>query len=250
VAAAVLATTSCSSDGTSGDASSTAADQTTSAPRTTTDPALDEACSATIVDAQLTTSAEVPSYLTLLEQRVVLLTSIAAVADEEGAAAATNIAESFQEAVNAGDPQIAQDPSVFAAESTLGAWAAANCGFTRIDLVGTEHEYTGMPQTVDAGKFSFSLTNEGEEFHMAFIVPVNPDYTGTFEDFAAQPILDIMMQSGGGTFAGAHTMPGETGYLTADLAPGRYAVLCPTLGEEGDTPAHYLEGMVRELTVT
>jgi hypothetical protein len=114
------------------------------------------------------------------------------------------------------------------------AHMADTCDIATATITAVDYEFEELPETLDAGPTLFEMVNEGAEAHEMAIVRINDDVTDPIEDIAALPEEEAMSKitMAGGLFA----MPGDTGYATATLEPGRYGVLC--FLPEGSTPEH------------
>jgi hypothetical protein len=245
--AAVVALAACSTDdshstSSHGSAASTAAPAAEEAVAE----GVSAACEALAQNARLTADPTSPAYASLLSQRIPLMETVAAEVPE-AAEPANSVAAAFQEAIDLNDPMLAQDPNVFADEAALGEWANSSCGYDTLAVSAEEHEYSGLPDTAAAGSYSIALENKSEDFHMMVIGKLPDTFTGTAEDISTMPVPEVLGMTTE-MFAGAHAMNGETGYLMADLSPGKYAVLCPVISPD-EHESHYALGMVQIVTV-
>ena len=103
------------------------------------------------------------------------------------------------------------------------------------------------PGTVAAGQVSFVARNRGALAHELVILPLPADGPGTRPTGAdgkideSQSLGEASKSCGQGT--GDGIAPGSTSWVTIDLRPGRYELVC-------DEPWHYAAGMFDVLTVT
>jgi hypothetical protein len=155
--------------------------------------------------------------------------------------------ELLQQAVDTKDGSLIEqaDP----AKTT--AWTAANCGWTKVAVSAEDFHFTGIPETMKAGDYSFELTNNGKEFHVLVIAARKPGVTDSFEQLLADPSGEAKVT----TLLGVAAPPGAPGTGAVRLEPGEYIVVCPIpLGTTGDTegtgPPHFTAGMQQALTVT
>lgn len=136
----------------------------------------------------------------------------------------------------------ADDTATTAAEpvATLTQPTGADAG-TPIDVTASEFAFKLSTTTVPAGKVTFAVTNTGKAAHEMVVIetPTNaadmkPDSEGhaASEEGAVGEIGDDMMTAGAGPI-----------YLTIDLKPGHYSLVCNVTG-------HYEGGMYADLTVT
>ena len=104
-----------------------------------------------------------------------------------------------------------------------------------------------IPNSVQAGRVSFVVTNTGALVHELVILPLPSDGPGArpvgtdgkFDE--SQSLGEASRSCGPGT--GDGIAPGSTGWTTLNMKPGRYEIAC-------DQPWHYAAGMFDVLTVT
>jgi hypothetical protein len=124
-----------------------------------------------------------------------------------------------------------QDPSV----TVLDAAA------TRVEIEATEYMFHGDLPTA-AGRYSFVMTNGGEEPHIMVLARLEDG--ATLEEALASEGDEGVAEE----FESGFAMPGGEGVLTADLGPGNWVLLCPIPGPTG-TP-HFVDGMIHEFTIS
>ncbi|MDQ6525372.1 hypothetical protein RB608_17250 [Nocardioides sp. LHD-245] len=186
-------------------------------------------------------------------------------------AAATKVAATIDEVVQTGNKKLLEDESLLGAMLAPAAAGRALCAYAPVDFMahetpaagadGTpEMAYMGLPVALPAGRTSFQLTNEGQDFHEALVMKVKDSYTGTMDDLLQ--LDDEAMMQAADIVAATMTAPGETAFTNVDLATGRYIVLChipvmdgagpdaqPKMGATGPI-WHYTVGMAHEVTVS
>jgi len=100
--------------------------------------------------------------------------------------------------------------------------------------------------SVPSGQVSFVVRNRGNLVHEMLVLPLPADGPGTRRTGSDGKIdeRDSRGEASRSCAAGAGDglAPGSTGWVTLDLAPGRYELLC-------DEPWHYAAGMYDMLTV-
>lgn len=111
----------------------------------------------------------------------------------------------------------------------------------------TAEEYKfDVESSLPAGPTTIEFTNAGKKPHELLLFSFNGDET--LDDVLKLPEKEAMkvVTVVGGTFA----KPGEDAKepLEADLAPGRYAMIC-TVSDGKGKPPHFVMGMANEITV-
>ncbi len=104
------------------------------------------------------------------------------------------------------------------------------------------------PATVSAGAVSFVATDLGSRRHELVVLPL--ESWQNFGQRATSPGGKVLERGALGEASracgagiGAGLRPGTTGWVTLDLAPGRYELVC-------NKPHHYARGMYAELVVS
>lgn len=106
----------------------------------------------------------------------------------------------------------------------------------------------GAPSTVGAGTVSFIAVNQGTRTHELLILPLPAGQTAGSRPVGSDNTVDETgslgeASRGCGAGHGDGIAPGQTGWVTLTLEPGRYELLC-------NQPGHYAAGMFAELDVT
>ena len=103
------------------------------------------------------------------------------------------------------------------------------------------------PDSVPSGQVTFVATNTGALNHELLILPLPSDGAGTRPVGSDGKINEQSSVGEASTSCGRGPgdgiSPGTRSWVTVNLAPGRYELLC-------DEPWHYANGMVTELTVS
>jgi uncharacterized cupredoxin-like copper-binding protein len=103
-----------------------------------------------------------------------------------------------------------------------------------------------QPATVAAGPVSFVVHNDGALAHELVVLPLPADGPGTRRTGADGKIDESQSLGEASKSCAAGTAdaiaPGSTGWLTIDMKPGRYELVC-------DEPGHYAAGMFDALGV-
>jgi hypothetical protein len=176
----------------------------------------------------------------------------------------------FNEALAGADPEeVFETPAVSAAEERVHAYDVDNCGWNQLEVTGTEYAFAGLPDTLEAGRTSIDLTNNGVELHEIVMLSKNPGVTESWDQILALPQAEGMTKATPQSFTFA--AQGETEYSVVDLPAGDYVAVCfipqGTTGEETtpettdtttagattttevEKPPHFVLGMKKELTV-
>ncbi len=101
---------------------------------------------------------------------------------------------------------------------------------------------------VPAGRVSLRVTNAGTVDHEVVVLPLGADQRIGQRTVRADGTVDESgslgeASAGGAAGAGEGIEPGATGWVTLDLKPGRYELVC-------NLPGHYAAGMYGLLVVT
>lgn len=188
-----------------------------------------------------------------------------AIADAlKGVEAPTGLEDQLATANDAVAAALGGDPAAFeasefnAALAELGAWVHDECGFEQVEVTTVDHAFEGIDGELAAGPVSFHVANEGADAHVVVLHRIADDSDVTADDLFADGQVDdeALAAETELVVSGAFAPPGGEGFVTADLAPGRYVVFCPIpAGFAGDGPPdptadpHAALGMHAELTV-
>lgn len=87
--------------------------------------------------------------------------------------------------------------------------------------------YVGFPDTLPAGKVEFEVANEGEQLHVMIVQRVNEesvtaDQVRQHLSGSPLPVAPSFSAAGGM----GELLPGDSGWVTLDLEPGVYALIC------------------------
>ena len=104
-----------------------------------------------------------------------------------------------------------------------------------------------IPDTLPAGRQTWKVINDGPQPHEMILVKLNEG--ATFEQFVAELKTNGEAYLPGVPIGGAQALnAGLASYLTYDLEPGDYAVICSVPDPETGEP-HYMLGMAAGFTV-
>lgn len=104
-----------------------------------------------------------------------------------------------------------------------------------------------IPATLPAGPQTWKVVNDGPQPHEMILVKLNEG--ATFEQFVAELETNGEANLPGVPIGGAQALnAGLASYLTYDLEPGDYAVICSVPDPETGEP-HYMLGMAAGFTV-
>jgi hypothetical protein len=124
-----------------------------------------------------------------------------------------------------------------------GAAREVEADAAQVDVVASDYAFE-MPDTLEAGRTSFVLTNEGNEAHFLLIAKLAEGATleeamQNEDDSMVEGFWETGIAAGGGE---------DDEVITFDLEPGNYGALCFVPGADG-TP-HAFMGMQKEFTVS
>ena len=130
-------------------------------------------------------------------------------------------------------------------------WVSANCGWTEVAATAEDYHFMGIPDTLEAGDYTFELTNNGKEFHVLVIVKRKDGVTDSFEQLLSDPSGEAKVD----TLLGVAAPPGVPSSGLDAPRSRRVPGVCPIpIGTAGDTqgsgPPHFTAGMQQVLTVT
>ena len=112
-----------------------------------------------------------------------------------------------------------------------------------VPVEAREYAFDNVPETVEAGKTTFTLNNVGEEEHEMFVVKLAED--ATFQEaIEAQGEEGTVEEEVGGIKPIA---PGEEDDFEANLKAGNYGMVCALPGPEGQP--HVVLGQAAEFVV-
>ena len=171
------------------------------------------------------------------------------------ALAPSAIADQYAVAIPAMQSAIDGDSSKFGDLDQAGAqideFNAANCAWTKVPVTMENYHFTGIPDTLAAGDYTFELSNTGSELHVMVILERKPGVTESFDELLTDPDAESKLEA----VVGGGASPGGTASAVGHLDAGEYLVVCPipvgSTGEtEGTGPPHFTLGMHQVLTVT
>jgi hypothetical protein len=190
--------------------------------------------------------------------------------------AAGIVIETARTAVTSDPSVMDSTPEFFPALGEIDAWMFDNCAFdARLDVLGNDYSFGGLPEEVAAGHVAIRLTNEGTEIHEIMVVRKLEGTTASWEELAPlvaaqDPAVMEQVEFIGGAFSPSVEQPGVA---VVDLVPGEYAAICfipvgtmqgaelsgpeDTESAEGSAPEgsapaydpHFAHGMLQEFTV-
>lgn len=142
-------------------------------------------------------------------------------------------------------------PVFFSATELVGTTEPA--ADVTVDMADFSYD---MADAIPAGEQLWELTNSGEQWHLAAIITANPD--ATLEEIEASfggpdtpPPADAVVEVLGGM---PPMSPGERVWMTFDLEPGDYELVCPlpdivAMMAGGPPLSHMSQGMRHVFTV-
>jgi len=130
-----------------------------------------------------------------------------------------------------------EESSSASGESTSEETASSEA----IDVIATEYAFD-VSATPTTDTQSFSVTNDGKEFHVMIFAKIN-------EGFTVDEAIEMEGEKGSAVeIASVEIPPGETveQEVKEPITAGEYAMLCPVGGPEGP---HYELGQLEEYTI-
>lgn len=130
--------------------------------------------------------------------------------------------------------------------STTEAPTTTAAAPTRLDIVATDYEWSGLPDELPAGTYPMSFMNNGAEAHEIAIFR-NPSRLALEEIHQLGPVgMKESVEMVGMLISGAGTPAAEE--ITITLTPGEYEVVC-FIPAASDMQPHFAHGMHRKLVV-
>lgn len=129
-------------------------------------------------------------------------------------------------------------------ESTPAGTPGPATASGEVAVEASEYAFDNVPETVEAGNTTFTLSNVGQEEHEMFVVKLAED--ATFQEaIEAQGEEGTVEEEVGGI---RPIEPGEEGKpFEANLKPGNYGMVCALPGPEGQP--HVVLGQQAEFVV-
>ncbi len=143
-------------------------------------------------------------------------------------------------------------PEFTTAWATVGDAAYEGCDAdARLDVLGVDYGFEGLPETVEPGRVALRFTNgtTNGEMHELVLLERNEGTTETLDELMALDQEQVMQKLTMAGVAFADAADAES-VLLADLEPGGYIAICMIpvgSGETGDP--HAAHGMVAEIEV-
>ncbi len=140
--------------------------------------------------------------------------------------------------------------------SKVEAWVHTSCGFNKLDVMGVDYGYSGIPATIKPGVASIKFENMSDkEFHEMALMRIKDGSGVTSTELAAALEKDAAAaeQKYGDSVepvGSTQAPPGVTGYTTVDLPAGDYVAVCfIPVGDKPDGVPHAQKGMVTAFKV-
>jgi hypothetical protein len=143
-----------------------------------------------------------------------------------------------------------EDPSLFPFTVLDGEGEGATPPDADVEITLVDFAFD-VPIAITTGPLVWHLQNEGEQPHHMIIVPLEDDMTpGKFNEYLLQLLAGEEVE-GPEPIGGWSVMsPGEQVWITFDLEPGTYALVCVLPDEEGSGHVHAELGMRQFINVT
>lgn len=112
-----------------------------------------------------------------------------------------------------------------------------------LDVTMTDNRFVYDGETLPRGRVVFRLVNEGRSDHEVVLLPLPEEFPPIEEQLRSDERRALE------TVAGPPAVdPGDNQTFAVDLTPGRYAMVCFVLDEDG--VPHSLKGMASEFGVS
>jgi hypothetical protein len=159
------------------------------------------------------------------------------------------LVDKVNEVRTTGNVAVLEEENTVEAAARVHEFELDNCGWAGDRVDADEYVFRDVATSVNAGVRSFELTNKGKEPHELQLVRINDGVNESLRQLLDLPREQFIarVRPMGSTFA----EPGKKNWVVADLAPGRYAMICfIPVGGAGEGPPHYTRGMLNEFQVT
>lgn len=103
-------------------------------------------------------------------------------------------------------------------------------------------EYRFEHGQIVPGRVVFNVRNEGQQWHRLSLIPLPADFPPLLEQLRGDTRQVVFTKA-----TIPDTPPAGTGTFAVDLSPGRYAMVCLTVGPDGKS--HAREGMATEFRI-
>lgn len=208
------------------------------------------------VDTTLMISGE-PDPAALTENNTLIVDN----APAEIAESAKVMTEAVTQVLESGGEDFSafETPEFTEAQAQVDPFVFENCEFdTALAVKGVDFGFTGLPETVDAGRVAILFTNEGAEAHEIAVMRRKDGVTESFEELLSLPEEEAMgkVTPVGGAFA---PTTDSRALLVGNFEPGDYIAICfvptgTTMSDgamtEGSGAPHFAHGMQQEFTVS
>ncbi len=131
---------------------------------------------------------------------------------------------------------------------TVAASSGADAAAPVSDVVLTLSDYTFTLSTpITSGKHTIRIDSKGEQSHEMQLVRLSPGKKAAdVPEWVAKPVGPPPGEPIGGVPA---MQKGSTAYVTADFAPGDYALIC-FLPDARDGKPHFTHGMIQQIHIS
>ena len=166
-------------------------------------------------------------------------------------------ADVLVEAFGSENPDAMSSPDFIAANERIGDAVFTDCDtVAAIDVDGIDYAFTGLPESVEAGRVAVRLHNESDTEQPHELVIVTGTDGQSADELRELPMEELMQQARPVGLAFVDT-PGAASTTLIDLEPGSYLLICNLpVAEGGEMPegegphdSHADHGMVATLTV-
>lgn len=186
---------------------------------------------------------EVRSQVPVIAGRLILLSErMLETAPEDAREPLEAQIEAYRELVRTRDPAGFRSEELLEARNDANRTNIEECDMAELEFSAREYSYDGVPQAMRHGRVAFTMDNEGEQAHEMVLYRRNAESEGDFASVLSEGEQDAQAA----LITAVSVAPGSSYTFVADLAGGRYAMVCQLpIGDD----AHWERGEIAEIEV-